>query len=192
MPLVDFFCIPFPHDPFYCKIYTPNLVSTNISNVDERFLCSVDMLSTSPSRYCHPHHFSSYFSSLSSLLCNSTLTLLEKLLQYSTLLSNNSSLNNLLYSWVCREFINSVSEIIVISLESSSDEIFASNLSRRLTNTFSTILLSGKSSPNSQILFTIVKSLLKYSFMVSAFFILNISNSLLSLRTCISRVLSFP
>ena len=51
------------------------------------FFCSVDMLSTSPSRHCHPHHFSSYFSNLSSLLCNSTVTLLEKVLQYLAFLS---------------------------------------------------------------------------------------------------------
>jgi len=51
------------------------------------FFCSVDMLSTSLSRHCHPHHFSSHFSSLSSLLCNSAMTLLEKFLQYSTLFS---------------------------------------------------------------------------------------------------------
>ena len=104
---------------------------------------------------------------------------------------NNSFLNNLLCSWICREFINSISEIIVRSLESSNDEIFASNLFGRLTNPFSTILLSGKSSRNSQIMLTTAKSLSKYSLMVLAYFILNISNSLLRLRTCIYRVLSF-
>jgi len=52
----------------------------------------------------------------------------------------------------------------VRSLESSSDEIFASNLYGRLTNTFSKILLSGKSSRNSQILLTTAKSLSKIFF----------------------------
>jgi len=55
--------------------------------MDEKFFCSVDMLITSHSRHCHPHPFSSHFFSLSSLLCNSVVTLLEKLLQYSTILS---------------------------------------------------------------------------------------------------------
>ena len=51
------------------------------------FFCSVDMLSTSPSRHCHSHLFSSHFFSLSFLFCNSVVTLLEKLLQYSALVS---------------------------------------------------------------------------------------------------------
>jgi len=87
VPLVAFFCIPSPHDPFDCRTYTPHRVSTNISNVDEKFFCSVDMLSTSHSHLCHLYHFSSYFFRLSSLLCNLAMTLLEKLLQYSALLS---------------------------------------------------------------------------------------------------------
>ena len=85
-PLVAFFCIPSLHDPFDCKIFTPHRVSSNISNVDEKFFYSIDILSTSPSRHCHPHHFSSHFFSLSSLLCNSIVTLLVKLLQYSAAL----------------------------------------------------------------------------------------------------------
>ncbi|KAK9126300.1 hypothetical protein Scep_015146 [Stephania cephalantha] len=54
-----------------------------------------------------------------------------------------------------------------MSLKSSTEEIFASNLLGKLKNNFSTIMLFGSSSPIDPILFTPFMSRSEYSWIVS-------------------------
>ncbi|KAK8318975.1 hypothetical protein V6Z12_A13G210600 [Gossypium hirsutum] len=78
------------------------------------------------------------------------------------------------------------------SLKSSSEEILDSNFSGRVVMTFSTTLLSVKSTLRSLMLLTMAIILSEYCLMVSDSFILKFSKSLLRLITCCCLVFSVP
>ena len=91
----------------------------------------------------------------------------------------------LLCSWACKAQMNSDDVIWLVSLESSRNEIFASNLSSRLIKTFSMIQAFWSSSPIILILFTTNINLSENSCILPFSLILRILKSLFKFNTCV-------